>query len=232
MNFYTQILDALKAKFQGVSETILTRIATKMAKTVTTEEQVQSTVDGYTLQQVIDSYADSRATEATRTAVESYEKKHNLKDGKRQKTKEDKTDTKENTEKEEPIADKTPEWAKSFTESMTKLTERLDKMEGDRRAGTRRETLTKIVGNLPEALRKPYERMNITDISDEEFNQLTVDVKAEVDGITKDLNVKGAIFGAPTVGRKNKGAELSKSQIEAITHRDNVDTGDEEAQPF
>ena len=58
-----QILEALKAKFQGVSEAILNRIADKLAKTVTTAEQVATAVEGVTIQQVIESYGDSRATQ-------------------------------------------------------------------------------------------------------------------------------------------------------------------------
>ena len=77
-----KILAALKTKFTGVPDAVLDRIATQKAKTVTTEEQVNSTVEGITLQTVFDSYGDSRATEATQTAVSNYEKKHNLKDGK------------------------------------------------------------------------------------------------------------------------------------------------------
>lgn len=77
-----KILAALKTKFAGVPEAILDRIATKMAKTVTTEDQVNSLVEGVTLQHVFDSYGDSRATEASQTAVSNYEKKHNIKDGK------------------------------------------------------------------------------------------------------------------------------------------------------
>lgn len=76
-----EILNALKAKFEGVSDAVLNRIAAKLAKTVTTAEQVKSAVDGVTLQQVIDSYADNRATEATQTAIRNYEQKHGLKDG-------------------------------------------------------------------------------------------------------------------------------------------------------
>lgn len=78
---YQEILNQLKAKFTGVSENILVRIATKLAQTNTTAEQAKATVEAYTLQQVIDGYADSRATEATQTAVSNYEKKHGLKDG-------------------------------------------------------------------------------------------------------------------------------------------------------
>ena len=49
------ILDALKTKFTGVSEKILGRIADKLAKTVTTQEQVQTAVDGVQFQQVLES---------------------------------------------------------------------------------------------------------------------------------------------------------------------------------
>lgn len=77
-----KILAALKTKFVGVPDAILDRIATQKAKTVTTEDQITPLVEGLTLQNVFDSYGDSRATEASQTAVSNYEKKHNLKDGK------------------------------------------------------------------------------------------------------------------------------------------------------
>ena len=41
-----KILSALKTKFQGVSADILDRIATMLAKTATTEEQVTTAVEG------------------------------------------------------------------------------------------------------------------------------------------------------------------------------------------
>lgn len=43
-----RILNALKAKFTGVSADILDRIAAMLAKTVTTEEQVATAVEGVT----------------------------------------------------------------------------------------------------------------------------------------------------------------------------------------
>lgn len=79
---YKELLEALKTKFQGVSENILARQAHKLEASVTTAEQVKTAVDGITLQQLIDSYADSRANEATQTAVHNYESKYGLKDGK------------------------------------------------------------------------------------------------------------------------------------------------------
>ena len=75
-----EILEALTAKFEGVSASILGRIADKLAKTATTPEQVKTAVEGMTLQQVIESYGDSRATEASNTArenaVKDYESRY------------------------------------------------------------------------------------------------------------------------------------------------------------
>jgi len=46
MNYRQQILDALKAKFQGVSDSVLGRIADKLSKTVTSAEQLTTAVEG------------------------------------------------------------------------------------------------------------------------------------------------------------------------------------------
>ena len=73
-----KILSALKTKFQGVSADILDRIATMLAKTATTEEQVTTAVEGVTdeLINMIEGYGDSRATGAQKTAVLNYERKY------------------------------------------------------------------------------------------------------------------------------------------------------------
>lgn len=41
-----EILEALRAKFAGISDAILGRIADKLAKTATTAEQVTTAVEG------------------------------------------------------------------------------------------------------------------------------------------------------------------------------------------
>ena len=79
---YEYILNLLKNKYLGVNDTILSRVAKKLAETAKTEDEAKTEVEGVTFQKLLDSYGDSRATEATKTAVANYEKKHNLKDGK------------------------------------------------------------------------------------------------------------------------------------------------------
>jgi hypothetical protein len=56
-----KILEALKAKFPGVNANVLNRIADKLAKTVTTDEQITTAIAGVTKEfiEIIESYGDS-----------------------------------------------------------------------------------------------------------------------------------------------------------------------------
>lgn len=234
---YQIILNALKAKFQGVSDNILSRIATKLAKTATTQEQVTTAVEGVTLQQVIDSYADHRATEATQTAVQNYESKYGLKDGEKVQPV---TQGGAPTQTGQPTvqttatggSNDTPEWAKLLIEQNKTLTERIAKMEGQNTTASRKQQLNEVISKLPEKLRKPYERITLDSMTDEEFNTLVTEVTTEVEGIVNDINSKGAVFGRPTSsqGGGTSGNELTKEQQDAIAHRDSVNKT--EGQPF
>ena len=57
-----KILEALKAKFPGVNANVLNRIADKLAKTVTTDEQITTAIAGVTKEFI-------EIIEATATAV-------------------------------------------------------------------------------------------------------------------------------------------------------------------
>ena len=210
-----QILEALKAKFEGVSEAVLGRIADKLAKTVTTEEQVATAVEGVTLQQVIDGYADSRATEAQKTAVRSYEQKHGLKDGVKVKE-----GAPEDEDELDEGGEKTPKWARTLIEQNKALTERVNKMEAGNIAKTRKQQLEKITEPLPESYRKAYGRIPVDTMSDEEFATLQEEVTAEVKTIEAETKSRGAVFGRP-VGSTGKGGNGGGGEKEAT---------DEEAQ--
>lgn len=86
MTIIEQMAAALQQKFSGVDSAILTRIATKKSEGLTDESKVNSIVEGISFQDVLNSYGDFRAGDASVTAVKNYEKKHNLKDGKTIKT--------------------------------------------------------------------------------------------------------------------------------------------------
>lgn len=209
-----KILEALKAKFEGVSETILDRIATKLAKTASTEDQVATAVEGVTLQQVIESYGDSRATEAQQTAVRNYEAKYNLKDGKPEKI--DGGEPNKGKATEPSGAEDTPAWVKE-------LTDRLDRLEASRTAENRKQQLSKVIDRLPENLRKAYERLPLDGYSDEQFSTVLSEITTEVEGIAGETAAKGGVFGKPSVANGNNNQQaLTDAQLKAISHREGV----------
>lgn len=225
-----ELLDALKAKFIGVSENVLSRIADKLAKTATTQEQVATAVEGVTFQQVLESYGDSRATEAQQTAVKNYEAKYGLKDGAKVEQQPPITSVVQPTPQQTGGAAETPAWAQALIDSNKALSDRITKMEGERTTATRRQQLSTIIEKLPEHLRKAYERTPVENLTDEQFATLTAEITTEVEGIVTEVTQKGAVFGKPSLqGAGNQGGELTKEQQEAISHRDSVPT---KGQPF
>ena len=230
-----QILTALKAKFVGVSDAILDRVATKLAQTVTTAEQVQTAVDGVTFQQVLESYGDSRATQATQTAVHNYETKYGLKDGVKV------TPPEQQPPAVPPVtppvtppaggAETVPAWAQALIESNNSLKNELAQMKTDRTTETRKQQISTLIEKLPENLRKAYSRTPVDGLTDEQFTTLVGEITTEVGDIQSSIQQKGAVFGKPAAQNGgNQGAELTKEQVAAISQRDGAAQG--QGQPF
>jgi len=220
-------LDALKTRFEGISESVLDRMAKKIAKTATTAEEVKSTVEEVTIQQIIDAEGDRRATDAQKTAVANYERKHGLKDGKTIEPSDpnEPTDTPDAKDPEDM-----PQWAKALVETNAKLQQQLSAMSSERITNDRKQQLSAVVEQLPEHLQKPYARMKLDGLSDEEFKTTLEDVKTEVGGIVDNLKQSGLVFARPLGGESKGAEELTKSQLETITHRSGTASKDD--QPF
>lgn len=129
MTILEQILAGLQQKFTGVDTAILTRIATKKAEGVTDETKVNSIVEGISFSDVLNSYGDFRAGDASKTAVSNYEKKHNLKDGKPIET--------TTTIKTEENKDDVPAWAQALIDSNKNLSDKLTQLETEKAQATR-----------------------------------------------------------------------------------------------
>lgn len=206
------IIDLLKTKFEGVDESILSRIAeTKAAKAVKTEEDANAYVEGITLSHLLNSYGDIRSTEAQRTAVANYEKKYGIKDGKKVSTEDD-----PNTLGTGEDDDDTPAWAKKLMEDNAALRKRLDSYDSEKRTSSRKEKLNAIIGRLPASQRKGYERMSIDALTDEEFTSTLGTITAEVDEILKETNTAGLAFGAPRAKSQDTSKEASKAEVDAV----------------
>lgn len=213
-----EILETLKTKYNGVGDTILSRIAEKLAKTVTTQEEVATAVEGVTFQQVLENYGDSRATEAQQTAVSNYEKKHGLKDGVKKengvgneppKPEEKKPEDKG---KKEGSSDEVPAWAQTLINTNLALEKRLANIEVEKTVNTRKSTLLGILKDAPDKIKQRYEkdftRMNFAD--EEDFNTWIGEITPDIEELKTEFSTKSAVVGRPKSGNeKTKEGEIS-----------------------
>ena len=227
-----EILEALTTKFPGVSASILGRIANKLAKTASTAEQVKTAVEGVTIQQVIESYGDSRATEASETArenaVKDYETRYGLKDGVKTTTTSTGGEQSGNGNGSATTTaggnEEMPAWAKA-------IMERLEAQDKARATESRTQQLNAVISKLPENLRKAYERLPVDKYSEDEFSKLLGEVTTEVQGIADDTAAQGGVFGKPSANNGGTtGTELSDAQKAAISRREGSIGAD--GQPF
>ena len=205
-----KILDALIEKYTGVKEPILRRVAAKLAKTVENEDDIATAIEG-AFTDVLEAYGDQRATDAQKTAVANYERKHGLKDGKAV------DGGKPDDEPEQIPADDTPEWAKALIEANKSLKERLDAMDGEKRSQSRRSIIDGILEPLTEVQRKPYKHMRLEDLSEDDFSALQETIKGEVDELVNEQNARSTVFGRPAqTGKQQNGQQATDAEVDAV----------------
>lgn len=214
-----KIIELLATKFEGVSENILSRIADKLSKTIASEDDLEDAVNKVTFQSVIESYADSRVTEAQKTAVENFKKKHNIDD--------DATPTPKQQPQEptqpKPSADDMPEWAKVLVESNKALSEKIAAMESEKVGNSRKAKLQDAVKGLPEAIAnryaKDFARLQFKD--DADFDEWLNEVTPEMAAVAKDFAKPR--FNAPKGGGATKIEDVNPMLKARIDERAKAD---------
>lgn len=208
-----KVLELLQTKFSGVNDTILSRIADKLAKTATTDEEAATAVEGVTTQQLLESYGDARANEAQQTAVTNYEKKHRLKDGKALDNPEPKADGKaqpkpetpkpEGSDKPRPDED-VPEWAKTLIAGNDALRSEIETLKGERTANSRKSRLASVLKDAPEAIRTRYDKdfARMTFRDDEDFEGWIGEITPDIESIATAAAARGAATTPPKSGDK------------------------------
>lgn len=228
-----KIVEALKTKdvYKGLSDALLNRIAENLIAggKVTDESEIEDAIGGLDLAKEIEAYADSRANDASKTAVRNYEKKHKLKDGKPESAKEDPKPEGAPKPEDEGSGDDTPAWAKQLLADNKSLRERLDKVEQDKQTSSRSAKLDAILKDAPEKLRtrwkKDYERLTFKD--DDDFDAWLEESKTYVEDVSKDFagkpkpptapkSSRGPAAPAASAGAKAYAASVAK-QAETAT---------------
>lgn len=201
------ILDLLKTKFEGVSEDVLEGMAAKLAKTATTEEQATTSVEGVTIQKVIESYTDRRVTQSVATAVENY-KKNNPQP---EPPKPNEPDDKGNAQQDETL--------KALLDKFAKLEGQMAQMNAEKVENGRRQQLNTLIEKLPKSMQSVYGHINLQEMDEEKFEAFKDSVKTDVETTLSELKANGAIIQSPYQNTGHGNDELTEAQIALITRR-------------
>lgn len=231
------ILDSLKTKFAGIDEKVLNRIAAIAVKTVKSEEEAKTFVEETTLQQVIDSYADSRATDAQEKAVKSYEEKFGLKDGKKADATEEPggeggeggnggaTDDGKNGG-EGKGGEKVPDYVKSLFGKIDALTNEVTTLKAGKVADTRKSTLETLLKDAPEKTRntfmKNFNRMQFKD--DADFEEWIEEITPDVEEATTSQAASDGVVGRPKSGASTGKEGQANSYVQARVNARKAET--------
>jgi len=226
----TKILEALKTKFDGVQDAILNRVIVKLKldKTVKEEGDVEAAVEKVTFQQVVDSYGDSRATEASTTAVKTFREKHGIgEDGKLIK--------KADPIKKDPDPDPDPDpnepaWFKAYREKTEKEQSELKgRLDGINKAKTETERMGKLTKKLEEkGLDKtfiPLFTRNLTIESEDKLDELTETINTDYEKFVQDKADEGVVISIPKDSTSKPSASDATAKKIAEDKNDGVSEG-------
>lgn len=243
-----EILNALKTKFEGVSEKSLGRIADKLANTAQAGEDAQKIADSFTLAQLLESYGDSRANEAAITSVRNYEEKWGIKNGRAINENKPTNNTfatsdahnlgrgvqegRQTDAQQQP--DITAIVAKAIADAVSPLQQQLAAFQGERTAQTRRERLTEATKSLPEVLRNRYardfERMSFAD--DDDFSAYLDELQPDIKAVADAYSRKAAVSTPPKNPAAVTAEELGKVNPLVAERAARVNNEGGKASPF
>ena len=233
---FKQILDALTTKYKGVDARILTRMARKLAKSVKSEDEVQDAVDGVTMMDFIQQESDRSAQAATKNAVNDYEQKYHIKDGKPFKAAEptppadgdgdgDEDDDEGDGGTPTPTPSKNGRARKhvskleaqiaALTETVSTLTGTIKGMQQERTAKTRRQQYEELFEGVDEKVKNRYlrnfDRLSFKD--DNDFNEWLEEMTPQVTEELKALPNGGAAE-TPAAGGNGAGGNAPAGGVQ------------------
>ena len=203
-----KLIEAIKAKFVGIDDNTAERLAKRIlvkSEAITNDDEVKVAVDAITLSDVIKSVSDFSADEA----VKGYEKKYGLEKGeKKVEPKEPEEPPKQEPPK--PAEEKKDDAMAAFKEmfaafskelngKISTLTSEVSAMKTGKITETRKAQLDALLKDLKETQRKPYGRIKVDGMTDDEFSQLLSEVKEEVNDLISENRASSGIV-TPALG--------------------------------
>ena len=226
-----KLIAAIQAKFVGIDDNTAERLAKRIltkSEAITNDDEVQVAVEAITLSDVLKSVNDFSADEA----VKRYEEKYGLEKGvKKENPKpEEKPDVKPEEKKETP---ETPDPMVAFKEMLSAFSKELNQklqtvsddvaaMKSGRITEGRRAKLADAIKDLKDSQKKPYGRIKVDGMTDDEFNDFLSEVKEEVNDIISENRASGGVI-TPALGGKHTPSgpvkEATDAEIQALVDK-------------
>ena len=226
-----KLIEAIKAKFVGIDDNTSKRLALRAiekSESITNDDEVAAAVEAITLSDVLKSVNDFSADEA----IKRYEEKYNLEKGEKKAV-----NPKEPAKKSEGdpgVGPKNPEdpmesFKKLFSDFQKDVTTKLQAVSDDvaamksgRITETRKAQLDALLKDLKDYQKKPYGRIQVDKMSDDEFGSFLSEVKEEVNDIVAENRASGASV-TPALGGKHSPSgpakEATPAEIDALVSK-------------
>ncbi len=182
-----QLLASLRTKFDGVQDAILKRVAEKFGQNLSktsTEDDIQGVVDEVTFQDVLESYGDSRATEASRTAVNNFKKKQGIQNRQEPEQPQNQDD--------DSFPSDAPKWAQSLIRQNQELSK---KLEGLEKEGKRKTLVERVHEKLNKGDKKVpfsfWKNRNIQVENEDEIDSIVDQIREDFSAVRKELIAEG-----------------------------------------
>ena len=233
-----ELIAAIKAKFVGIDDNTAKRLAeraiAKSESPITTEDEVNVAVEAITLADVLKSVNDFSADDA----VKRYEAKYGLENGEKKVTPGPKPTEPKPAEPKptepKPSEPKPEDTFKALlNEFKTAMTTEFNAIKGDLAAmktgkisETRRARLETLLKDLKDFQKKPYARIDLSKMSDEEFESFCTDVKEEVNDILAENRASTSNITPPIGGKRHEQSgptkEATKDEMDALMDKFNL----------
>jgi len=206
-----KIFEALKLKFVGVSDATLERIATKKAVSVKEEAEIPALIEAITVDVIIQSETDYKITDANRKAIENYETKHGLKEGKPLEKKPVGRPKKEGDPDLETDPGE-PAWVANFKKEQGTL---YSELKAEIEAQKQEKTLIALSEKV-----KTHEKLkdipasylkgrNLVPKSEADIDQLVTSIETDYNGFKQEMAEKGVVISVPPTGGGQQGEKVT-----------------------
>lgn len=230
-----KLIEAIKAKFVGIDDNTAERLAKRTiqkGEPITNDDEVAVAVEAITLSDVLKSVTDFSADDA----VKKYEEKYGLDKGEKKNPKPndppeppkpaDPPKPQEGGDKDEAMKAMFKEMFSTFSKEIAQkiqtVSDDVAAMKSGRVAENRRAQLNGLLKDLKDFQKKPYGRIQVEKMSDEEFDSFLTEVKEEVNDIISENRASGGVFTPPFGGRHEPTGpvkEASADEIQALVDK-------------